>query len=76
MATNTTKHPEGRKRNRKHGSMVAVVAAECGRSRYTVYAVLSERVKSQTIQDAIRKYQMDHRILPSDKPGPKTDVAR
>jgi len=46
-----------RPKNRKYGSLVAEVARISGRSRSTVYAVLSGRIRSEPVSTTISVVQ-------------------
>ena len=44
------------RKNRKYGDLVKKVAADSGRSPFTVYAVLRGAVRSRPVEDAIDAY--------------------
>jgi hypothetical protein len=48
--------PGRTRKNQKYGDLVKKVAKECRRSKFTVYAVLTGRMQSRHIADAIDAY--------------------
>jgi hypothetical protein len=61
------------RKNHKYGDLVKKVAADTGRSIFTVYAVLRGAVRSRPVEDAIDAY---YKTLESSTVADGTGAAR